>query len=240
MKMEDYTAGKPWKIAKQKYILETAYQLFSKKGIMTVSIPEISVASGVGRATVFRYFGSKLGLVVAIGTWKWEEYMESSPAGVSREMLEKMTAAEQMRLFIQSFLDLYQNHPDILRFSYESNSYLRHEEDASQMMAPYNAMVAKLAERFHEIYERGMRDGTLNPEIPEQVMFSGSFHILLAAVTRYAVGLADVPKAAKEPKSELIMLGELLLAKFTREAAPKNREQLKPVYGKSWVGWLEA
>ena len=63
---------------------------------------------------------------------------------------------------------------------------------------------------IRDLYERGMRDGTLNAEIPEQTMFSSTFHIMLAAVTRYAAGLAG------DHESELVMLGDLLLSRFTK------------------------
>lgn len=74
-------------------------------------------------------------------------------------------------------------------------------------------MVDHLGELFHELYERGMRDGTLKKDVPEKMMFSSSFHIMLAAVTRYAVGLAYVIEG-NDPEEELIMLEELLLSRF--------------------------
>ena len=36
----------------------------------------IADASLVGRAALFNYFNSKIDLVIAIGSWKWEEYFE--------------------------------------------------------------------------------------------------------------------------------------------------------------------
>jgi hypothetical protein len=46
-------------------------------------------------------------------------------------------------------------------------------------------------------------------------MFSSSFHIMLAAATRYAVGLVVVYEDSNDPESELVMLEELLLSRFT-------------------------
>ena len=149
--------------------------------------------------------------------------MESGPIRASREMLENMTAAEQMCIFIQSFPDLYQFHPDILWFSHEVSCCLRHEEDTSYIKATHKELVDRLAERFHEIYECRMLDGTLSPDIPEEAMFSSSFHILPAAVTRYDMGFSSEPKEARKPKSELIMLKDMLLAKFTKEAERSQR-----------------
>ena len=215
--MTDYAAGKPWKMEKQQHILEAAYKLFSENGIVPVTMPDIAKASGVGRATVFRYFGSKLELVIAIGTWKWEEYIESRGNALPRETIQRMNGAEYLRFYLDAFLDLYHNQPDILRFNYDFNSYLRHEKESAESTQPYMKMAAALGAMFHVLYERGMRDGTLNPDISEEAMFSGSFHIMLAAATRYAVGLVYVPEKGTEPESELRMLEELLLGRYTKQ-----------------------
>ena len=215
MWLKDYTAGKSWKIEKQQHIMETAYELFSEKGIIPVTITDIAEASGVGRVTVFRYFTTKLNLVVAIGTWKWEEYIEAHSALLPQERLDKMTGAEYLRFFLDSFLDLYRNHRDILRFNYDFNSFLRYEAGAAEEKQPYLRMVNALGAQFHMVYERGMKDGTLREDISESSMFSSSFHIMLAAATRYAVGLVVVYEDSNEPESELVMLEELLLSRFT-------------------------
>lgn len=214
--MKDYAAGKPWKTAKQQHILETAYKLYSEKGIEQVSIPDVANASGVGRATVFRYFTTKVDLVISIGTWKWEDYINKYHSSISEEEKEKLTAAEFLKFYLDSFLDLYRNHPDILRYNYNFNSFLRYEAKDESQKTAYMQTVDKLGEKFHLLYERGKMDGTLNTEISEESMFSGSFHIMLAAVTRYAVGLVYVPKGVADPESELVMLEELLLQKFTK------------------------
>lgn len=77
-------------------------------------------------------------------------------------------------------------------------------------------MVDALGTQFHELYERGTKDGTLNTDIPEYTMFSSTFHIMLAAVTRYAIGLAVVNSS--NPESELVMLAEMMLTRFTDNA----------------------
>ena len=215
--MNDYATGKAWKEAKQQHILETAYELFSQKGIEQVSIPEIATKSGVGRATVFRYFTTKLDLVIAIGTWKWEEYILEHDALLSEEEEEDLTGAELLEFYLDAFIDLYRNHADLLRFNYNFNSFLRYEAKEESQKNSYMTMVDRLEERFHGLFLRGIWDGTLNPEYTEAMMFSSSFHIMLAAVTRYAVGLVYMPKVGTDAESELLLLKEMLLDKFTRK-----------------------
>ncbi|MBQ6349055.1 MAG: TetR/AcrR family transcriptional regulator [Clostridia bacterium] len=217
--MNDYTTGKDWKLDRERHILESAFRLFSEKGIESVTMPEVAKASGVGRATLYRYFASKLDLVVAIGTWKWNEYIAHHDAFVPLETHESMTGAQYLRFYLDSFLDLYRNHRDILRFNYNFNSYLQHESGTEAQRQPYLQMVGILHERFHRLCERGRRDGTLRDDISETSMFSSSFHIMLAAVTRYAVGLVYVPEEIDAPEGELVMLEELLLSRFTHEAS---------------------
>ena len=216
--MNDYSAGKEWKQAKQRHILETAFRLFSEKGIEPVTMPEVAAASGVGRATLYRYFSTKLELVVAIGVWKWDEYIAYHDSLATREAHARMTGAEYLRFYLDSFLDLYRNHRDILRFNYSFNSYLRYEAGTAEQKQPYMRVVDALAERFHDLYERGKRDGTLRTDITATSLFSSTFHIMLAAVTRYAVGLIYVPEKDTDPESELVMLEALLLSRFTLEA----------------------
>ena len=214
--MKDYVGGKPWKMEKQQHILAIAYRLFSEKGIIPVTITDIAEASGVGRVTVFRYFTSKLDLVIATSTWKWKEYIEAKSAAIPLDERNGMTGAQWLKLFLDSFLDLYRHHPDILRFNYDFNNFLRYEVGTEEQRRPYTQLVDALGVQFHELYERGVKDGTLRENVSEIAMFSSSFHIMLAAVTRYAVGLVVVYEDSNDPESELVMLEELLLSRFTK------------------------
>ena len=47
-------------------ILDTAFDIFVEKTIEAVSMGEIAEAAGVGRATLFRYYPSKLELVIEV------------------------------------------------------------------------------------------------------------------------------------------------------------------------------
>lgn len=214
--MDDYVAGKAWKQEKYQHILEAGYALFAERGIDNVTMTEIADASKVGRTTAFRYFPSKAELVVAVSTWKWREYIELHNSLLYPDEIEKLTGAQYLHFFIGSFLDLYRNHKEFLRFNYLFNSYLRSEACTEEQKQPYLKIVSSLGVKFHELYERGKRDGTLNTDVPEQTMFSCTFHIMLAAVTRYATGLAVV--IGSDPESELVMLAEMLLSRFTKNS----------------------
>ena len=211
--MSDYVAGKAWKQEKYDHILDEGFKLIAEKGIGAVIMPEVAKASGISPATIFRYFPSKTEMIVAIATRKWREYIDWHNSLLTSVEMEKLTGAEYLKFFLDSFLELYRSHKDILRFNYDFNSFVRNAEWTEEQKQPYIDMVTTLGKQFHELYERGMKDGTLKTDISEQTMFSSTFHIMLAAITRYAVGLAVVNES--DPENELMMLANMMLSRFT-------------------------
>ncbi len=196
--------------------MESAFELFAEKGIELVTMPDIAEASGVGRPSLYRYFSTKTDLVIAIGAWKWREYIERYSSLRSAEEREQMTAAQRLRWYMDSYIDLYRNHKDILRFNYFFNSFIVKEQVTLEQKRSYIDVIGMMQKIFHELYEKGMKDGTLRSDLPESVMLSSSFHIMLAAVTRYAVGLVYIEDEA-DPERELVLLEEALLSRYVVE-----------------------
>lgn len=54
-------------------ILDVAFELFVDKKIEAVSMGDIARAADVGRATLFRYYPSKLELVIAVCADQWKD-----------------------------------------------------------------------------------------------------------------------------------------------------------------------
>lgn len=57
-------------------IIDTAFNFFVEKKIESVSMGEIAEAAGMGRATLFRHYPSKLELVIAVCATKWKAYLD--------------------------------------------------------------------------------------------------------------------------------------------------------------------
>ena len=80
----------------------------------------------------------------------------------------------------------------------------------------YTRLIDGLLASFHQLYEKGMRDRTIRTDLPERMMFSALFHIMLATVTRYSVGLFYVSGGGTNPEEELLMLRNMLYAQMVR------------------------
>lgn len=195
--------------------MESGFRLFAEKGIDPVTMPEIAEASGVTRPSLYRYFSTKADLVIAIGAWKWKEYMNEARRRLTPELREKMSARGYLEFYLDSFLDLYRNHSDILRFNQYFNSYIEKERVPAEQMRPYRDVIEELVAGFYGAFHRSA-DGTLRPDVSEKMVVSSVMHIMLAAVTRYAVGLAYV-MAGSSPEDELLLLRSALLREFTTD-----------------------
>ena len=212
--MRDKAKDEAEKAVRRQRAMESGFRLFAEKGIDQVTMPDIAEDSGVGRPSLYRYFSSKVDLVIAIGTWKWEEYFQEAALRVPEEQLAQMNAREHLQFYLDSFLDLYRNHRDVVRFNHFFNSYIENEHATPEQMRPYMQMVEGQIAGFHDVYQKAMEDSTLRTDVSEMTMVSSVFHIMLAAVTRYAAGLVYVMDGAN-PEDELVLLRNALLREFT-------------------------
>ncbi len=200
---------------KRKVFVEKAYSLFSEKNIESVSLQNIADASGYGIATLYRYFTNKPALVIEVAAWKWEQVTDGFlKRRDATEATHRMNSREALELFLDSFIGLYRNHRDVLRFNQFFNIYIQAVDVDPKAMEPYQGVTSRLGEQFHRIYDKALGDGKVRTDIPDGEMFSTTLHLMLAAVTRYAVGLAYKPPGFDAEK-ELEVLKNALLAQYT-------------------------
>ena len=81
-------------------------------------------------------------------------------------------------------------------------------------MEPYIRIINSLEDWFGAMYQKALIDHTMRTDVPEEEMFSTTLHLMLAAVTRYAVGLVYIPENGFDPVRELTLLKEMLLARY--------------------------
>lgn len=193
-------------------ILETSFRVFAENTIEKVKMTDIADAAGIGVATVYRYYSTKPKLAVAVSAWAWETYLKEAIQGGD---MHDSTAAEKFAYYLDAFLDLYRNHRALLRFNQFFNVYIENEKDVpADTVKPFLAVVDVLTERFEVLYRKAQQDGTLRTDIPAKEMLLSSLHLMLAAVTRYAVGL--VYTDGYDPERELILLKNMLLREYTQ------------------------
>jgi AcrR family transcriptional regulator len=173
-------------------ILDTAYELFSRRGVRDVGIDEVIERAGVAKATLYRHFPSKDDLVIAFLERREQRW---TLAWVEAEARRRGTTPEDQLLAIFELFDEWFHRDDFEACSFinvllemgpahpAGQASLRH-------LASIRSVVARLAE------EAALRD-------PES--FARSWHILMkGSIVSAAEGDAEAAKRARSMASLLI------------------------------------
>src|SRR5215210_9407513 len=83
-------------------ILETAYELFSRRAIRDVGVDEVIKQAGVAKATLYRHFPSKDDLVIAFLERREERW---TLAWVEKEARRRASTTEEQLLAIFELFD---------------------------------------------------------------------------------------------------------------------------------------
>lgn len=203
--------------AKREAMLEEGFRLFAEKGIEAVSMQEVANAAKLGVATLYRYYNTKLALVIAIGARRWNDYCAYIRFLQKEKNSEKMTAAEELSFYIDFYIDLYENHKDLLVFNQNFNNYVQHEGATPEQLRPYLRAIADVGAFFHGMYEKGKKDKTIKTDMSEEKMFAATSHIMLAVAVRYAQGLVYTPGSKADQTEEILLLKKMILKEFVVE-----------------------
>ena len=200
---------------RRELMLNTGFRIFAEKGIEAVSMQEVANACGLGIATLYRYFSTKLAFVIAVGAKKWEEYFEVIETEYIRRGGEMMNAAEELDFYLSAYILLYREHEDVLRFNQSFNGYISHEKPEKEQLRSYLHAISLFENKFHTVYEKGKRDGSIHTDESEQTMFNTTMHIMMAVCGRYAQGV--VVRGSDEPEDltkELMILKRMIMALY--------------------------
>lgn len=196
--------------------LEKSYELFVEQTIEKVTMSEIARASGYRDMTLYRYFPSKPLLVVDVAAWKWELFANEIWEGWEKSGYDsEKSAAVHFELYLDFFLTLFREHSDFLRFNQFFNVYVRSEQIDLKTLGPYQEMIGRMKDHFHNtVYLKAEQDHTIRTDEPEEKMFGKTLHLMLAVVTRYAVGLIYQPGNSFDPEEELEFMKSAILKEY--------------------------
>ncbi len=195
-------------------MLETGLRMFGENGIEAVRMQDVADACGLGIATLYRYFNNKLEFVIAIGARKWEDYFQVVEAEYVRRGGELMNAAEELEFYLSSYILLYREHKDVLRFNQDFNGYIQHARATQAQLADYMRAITPFVKKFHRIYEKALQDGTVRTDEPEQTMFNTTMHIMLAVAGRFAQGVVVRTDDPEDLTNELMILKRMILSRY--------------------------
>ncbi|MBO4539502.1 MAG: helix-turn-helix transcriptional regulator [Clostridia bacterium] len=186
------------KEAKLQYIVDGATELFLKRGIADVTVRDIAVATGVGEATVYRYFTKKQNIVVAAAMKLSGEVFEGYFRLKGDGGLGKLTD------FYTVFLRIFEERRDLYKFISEFDMYIAGEKGD---LTGYEKALFPFYKNFSEAYDEGLKDGTVKPVSDPSLFYLTTTHALLGLCKKMASEeILEQDRYGKEEISLLISI----------------------------------
>jgi AcrR family transcriptional regulator len=189
---------------REERMLDAAETVFGRHGFQAASMDEIARRSGITKALLYQYFGSKEGLYETCVERGRAELFES----LSRAVAAAPPGRPQLAAFVNGYFDFVEQNRGVW--------WLLYGEASS---AAVNAMRARNAELIAELLRQALEEEGRKPD--EQALAVLAHHLVGAGeqVGRWWADRSDVPKKAVV-KSFLELAGGAIDAVF--QAAPRH------------------
>ncbi len=174
---------------RKQQLVASGLRLCSLYGIDNVTIQNIADAAGIPSVTVYKTYKNKMNIMVEISTSMWKDIWEKSQKEIGIEYLQSCNAYESMEIYDNMILDLYKEHPEVLRFSGYYKDYMnRNGAEESQYISQLDAL-RPIEALFTQKYERAKTDHSIRTDLPAQELFTTCCLTMLAMAERYALGI---------------------------------------------------
>ena len=153
-------------------IISAAIKLFLRDGIDKTTVSQIADEALLSSMSVYRYFGTKQSIAVAVANRLLQEYLEEHRRRCTETEKPGETGHDAFTRIIRAYVDTYEAHPEYVDFLQDMGSYSMREGlsyDLDYMQ--YGSIHVENIDRPARLaLSRGMKDGSIRKNIDiEQV-----------------------------------------------------------------------
>lgn len=202
---------------KREIVIETAFKLFAENKIESVTMTVVADNCNMGVASIYRYFGTKKELVIAVAAKKWREYYSELQKYYKELNVDKMTAAQELEFYIDRYIDLYKENSDLLNFNANFGIYIGSEDTTKDEMRPYNSIIDKFINRFHMLYKKAQDDKTIRTDISERSILYNIMYTMMSALSKYSTNIIHSADQDRNYEKEICQLKDMYLEYYCRK-----------------------
>ena len=151
--------------SKKQRLLDTAFSLFTNKGIKNTSIQEIVDNANVAKGTFYLYFKDKYELQDILITKKSEKLFHDALTALRKNYIKNF--ADQIIFIINYVINELKKKPMLLKFISKNLSW-----------GVYNKSIIKIYENgekdesgFYNLFIKGIKENNINIDNPEVTLF---------------------------------------------------------------------
>ena len=202
---------------KREIVIETAFKLFAENKIEPVTMTVVADNCNMGVASIYRYFGTKKELVIAVAAKKWREYYSELQKYYKELNVDKMTAAQELEFYIDRYIDLYNENNDLLNFNANFGIYIGSEDTTKDEMRQYNSIIDKFVNRFHMLYKKAQDDKTIRTDISERSILYNIMYTMMSALSKYSTNIIHSADQDRNYEKEICQLKDMYLEYYCRK-----------------------
>ena len=190
-------------------IIQIAKDLFLEQGVQTVQMQDVATASGIGIATLFRYFPKKEYLMIAATNAITDEMATD----IGQIIEQSITAYEKIEQILEYYMGIMKDPQLRLAKYFDSfDLYEKTAEESPEQYAEYLSARSNLAFVLLKISEQGKQDGSLRPGIDLDVFVmtmvqNFSIFTYKSSLTKHDTNLSTLLSADKQ----LLMMKDVFL-----------------------------
>ena len=154
-------------------------KLFLEKGIDAVKMTDIANETGIGVATLYRYFGTKTRITIAAMTHLWNDMNKMFLGVFESEVFLRQTGIKQLSDLMRMTLVFYNAHPDFMKLLGEFDLFLMRENVPKEDLTEYERSVINFYPFFEQAYQAGLKDGTVREMENFQLCYIAYAHALM-------------------------------------------------------------
>lgn len=195
----------------RQHIVENACALFIERGIVPVKMTDVAERSGVGVASLYRWFGTKKELAVQAGIFVWRNvgmYLDgvfTSPVYLEKSGYDR--CADLLKLFYAAFT----GHPDYLKFLRDFDTFVEAEHITTAELTEYEKSILDLQTPAREAYRAGLADGSIRP-VDFETFYYTATHALMALAQKLVCANGIVSSdSAVDAQTQLLALIDMML-----------------------------
>ena len=162
-------------------ILGASMELFWEKCVEDASMEEVAKRAGAGPATVYRYFSTKIELVIETAELYWERVARK----YLQELEEANTGYAQIEKTLDIFYKIFQDEKPFLKFLQEFDVFVKKYQISEERLTDYESGILKLKPYVTDSLERGLADNSLFFTCSVDEMYFSLMHTLLALMENW-------------------------------------------------------
>ena len=163
-------------------------ELFLANGIENVKMTDIADLSGIGVATLYRYFGTKIGIAIDAMTFLWNDLKNLFGGVFDSENFISQTGIKQLHDLMKMFIVLFSAHKDFMRLLGEFDRFVIHENVPPEQLKEYEESIIDFYPIVERAYKKGISDGTVRRIADFRLFYMTYAHALTALCKKFIDG----------------------------------------------------